>query len=244
MLKTFGTPPLFMEATGQWPPEVVGLHGWARDRNDFRAAFHGLPAAAIDFPGFGMTPAPEEPWDTRRYGQQVAAFLRDVGQPVVLVGHSFGGRVAVRIARDEPQLVRGLVLSGAPIMRIDRPARRPAAAYRLIRRANQLGLLSDARLEQARQRYGSADYAAAQGVMREILVGVLQEEYEDDLRRIDHPVTLLWGEGDRDVPVEVARAAHGALPHSEVITVPGTGHGLVWDRPDALRSAIDGMLAR
>lgn len=244
MLKTFGTPPMFVEATGSWPPEVVGLHGWARDRDDFRATFQGLSAAALDLPGFGMTPAPDEAWDTGRYGQHVAAFLRDLDHPVVVVGHSFGGRVAVRLAAEAPDLVRGLVLTGAPIIRREGPARRPATAYRLIRLAHRLGVLNDTRLERARQRYGSTDYARAQGVLRDILVGVLAEDYTEDLRRIERPVTLLWGEDDRDVPLDVARAAHRELPDSELISVPGAGHGLVWDRPDALRKAIDGMLRR
>ena len=239
MLRTFGEPPLFVEAMGQWPPTVVALHGWGRDRTDFAKALDGFDAASVDLPGFGMTPAPDEPWGTEQYAERVVALLEEVGRPVVLVGHSFGGRVAVRLAARRPGLVRSLVLTGAPIARLDGPRRRPALGYRVVRWAHRVGLVPEGLMERARQKYGSADYAAAEGVMRSILVRVLGEDYADDLARIDVPVALVWGRHDADVPVAVAEAARDALADARLVVVPDAGHALPWQQPESLRDAID-----
>ena len=238
MLRTFGEPPLFVEAVGQWPPAVVALHGWGRDRTDFRRALDGFDAASVDLPGFGMTPDPDEAWGTDRYAERVVALLEEVAGPVVLVGHSFGGRVAVRLAARRPDLVRSLVLTGAPIARLEGPRRSPALGYRVVRWAHRVGLVPERVMERARQKYGSADYAAAQGVMRSVLVRVLGEDYADDLARIDVSVTLLWGQHDADVPVAVAEAARDVLADARLVVVPDAGHGLPWQHPDALRDAI------
>lgn len=243
MLKAFGDPPLFAEGYGQWPPRVVAMHGWARDRKDFAAAFEGLDALSLDLPGFGQSPEPPDAWSSAQYGERIAEFLRsDVGQPVVLVGHSFGGRVAVRVAANHPDLVSSVVLTGAPIARPPRPAVKPKPGYRLVRWLNKVGVVSDDRLEAARQKYGSTDYARAQGVMRQVLVGVLSEDYEPDVRRVTCPVRLVWGGEDRDVPMDVAELAASQFSDARLRVVDGVGHLLPTQRPEALREEIDKLL--
>lgn len=245
MLRAFGSPPLFAEFIGTATPTVVALHGWGRDRGDFSVALEGLDAAVVDLAGFGASPPPPSAWGSADYAEQVLALLDDLSEPVVLVGHSFGGRVAVRIAAAHPERVRALVLTGAPIARRPQtPRRKPRTAFRLLRLAHRFGLVSAEAMERGRRRYGSADYAAAQGVMREVLVTVLQEDYEDDLARIDVPVTLLWGASDADVPLAVAERARDLLPHGELVVEEGVGHDLPWRAPQALRRAIDATVQR
>ncbi|NIS30326.1 MAG: hypothetical protein GWN07_08695, partial [Actinobacteria bacterium] len=69
-----------------------------------------------------------------------------------------------------------------------------------MRAAHRAGLVSDARMEAWRRRRGSADYRSASGVMRDVLVTVVNESYEEALGRIEGPVELVWGRGDVDVP--------------------------------------------
>lgn len=244
MLRSFGEPPVFATVSGRWPPAVVGLHGWGRDRDDLAAVLDGLDAVAVDLPGFGLSPAPPQAWGTERYAAALDPLLDAIGQPVVLVGHSFGGRVAVRIARARPEQVRSLVLTGAPIAPRPGPTRRPALPYRLIRAASRRGLVPDTMLERARQRYGSRDYVAAQGVMRAVLVTVLAEDYTADVAALTQPVSLVWGDADAEVPVAVAERARDLLTDADLEVVPGVGHDLPWTRPGPLRAALDARLAR
>ena len=62
-------------------------------------------------------------------------------------------------------------------------------------------LVSDATMEAARQRYGSADYKAAQGIMRQVLVRSVNETYEAQLDAVRCPVHMIWGANDTAAPV-------------------------------------------
>ena len=91
-------------------------------------------------------------------------------------------------------------------------------AFRLMRSARKTHLIPEEMLERTRQRYGSADYVAAEGVMRQVLVRLLSENYEDQISRLGCPVELVWGDDDTEAPLSIARAVHGAIPGS-ILTV-------------------------
>ncbi len=76
----------------------------------------------------------------------------------------------------------------------------------MARALHRARLVGDGRMERARQRYGSADYRAAQGVMRDVLVRLVNERYDDALAALRCPVELVWGDDDAEAPVETARA--------------------------------------
>ena len=157
---------------GAPPADVVALHGWRRSSADFDAVLVGLDAVAPDLPGFGSAAAPPIAWGAADYAGAVAPVCRE-GPPVVLVGHSFGGKVAVMLAAACPDRVRGLLLTGVPLTAA--PVPRASWRYGVARRLNRLGLLGDERLEARRRRTGSDDYRAASGVMRDVLVRSLGE---------------------------------------------------------------------
>lgn len=236
MLKAFAGGRLFGSLHGAPPPRVVALHGWARTHRDFDATLAGLDAVALDLPGFGATPPPPEPWGAAAYAAAVAEAIEE---PAVVVGHSFGGRVAVHLAASRPDVVRALVLTGVPLLRPPGAVRRkPKPAFRAARALHRRGLVSDARMEAMRQRYGSADYRAAQGVMRAVHVTAVNETYEEELRALRCPVELVWGADDADVPVSVARAAVELLADARLTVLPGVGHLVPTAAPDDLRAAI------
>jgi pimeloyl-ACP methyl ester carboxylesterase len=219
---------------------VLALHGWRRTSTDFGATLDGLDALALDLPGFGASPPPPEPWGTAEYAHALGSVLAELPTPVVVLGHSFGGRVAVRLAARRPEAVRALVLTGVPLVRPPgRPARRPAAAFRVARWLHRRGVLPEARMEAVRQRYGSADYRAATGVMRDVFVRVVNEEYDDDLRALTCPVELVWGDDDTDAPPAVAGAAADLLADARVTFLPGAGHLTPLTAAPALRQALD-----
>lgn len=207
------------EKTGD-APRVLALHGWGRTRADWLPALE-VPALAVDLPGFGASPPPPTGWGTREYAELLAPLLADGGWTVA--GHSFGGRIAVQLAAGWPSLVSNVVLTGVPLLRRTSTAKAPLA-FRLAKRAHALGLLSDERMEQERRKRGSADYRAAQGVMRETLVKVVNEDYRDLLPAIDAPVELVWGALDTAAPVDMAREAQGLLRKATLTVSEGSGH--------------------
>lgn len=134
--------------------------------------------------------------------------------------------------------VAGLVLAGVPLLRHQSPSR-PDLAYRLVRWAHRVGLTGDDRLERARQKHGSADYRAASGVMREVLVRVVNETYGDELRKVRVPVRLVWGSDDSAAGAWIVDEAMALLPPGSTSHVePGIGHDVHLSRPDLIREAI------
>jgi pimeloyl-ACP methyl ester carboxylesterase len=176
--------------------------------------------------------------------EEVLEGAQPPGTGLVVVGHSLGGRVAVRLAAARPELVRALVLTGAPLVPRAGRARRPPLSYRAARAMHRAHLLGEARMERARLRHGSADYRAAQGVMRDVLVRLVNERYDDALSALECPVELVWGDDDTDVPVQSARALAAAIPHAQLTLCPGAGHLLPLTAPSELRAAVERALAR
>jgi pimeloyl-ACP methyl ester carboxylesterase len=234
---------MFGSVTGSEAPRVLALHGWARSHRDFDAVVAGdgqapLPSLALDLPGFGASPPPPNAWGSEAYAELVGSVLDDMGSPVVVLGHSFGGRVALHLAVQRPDLVRALVLTGVPLLHPLGRRSQVALAYRVTRRLHRLGIVSDAAMEASRQRFGSADYRAAQGVIRQVLVRVVNETYEAQLDAIRCPVHLVWGGDDTVAPLEVAERAVTRLAQGDLAVHPGVGHMTPLLIPAALRAAV------
>lgn len=250
MLRSFAGGRLFGERYGAGPPWLLALHGWQRNHRDFEGAIAApgtgggeLDAVALDLPGFGASPPPPEPWGSADYARAVATAAEELagalGGPLVVLGHSFGGRVALELAGSRPELVEALVLTGVPHLVEAGEGGRPRGAvpFRLGRALHRRGLLSEARLDRLRQRYGSADYRAASGVMRQVLVRTVNERYDQVLERVACPVELVWGDDDRETPLAVAELAGERLRDATLTVCPGAGHLTPLTAAPALRAA-------
>jgi len=244
-LRSFGDGALFAESFGEGSPKVLALHGWGRRGADFKASLDGVPALALDLPGFGSSPAPEAVIGADGYAELVSDVLNTFSEPPVVVGHSFGGRVAVCLAVRSPDDVGPLILTGVPLLRRVAPSK-PALGYRVVRAFHKAGIISDSRMEAEKRKRGSADYRAATGVMRDILVKVVNEDYPEQLKALRSEVRMLWGAADTEVPVDVANRALKMINESggkaSLETLDDVGHHVPLQAPDALRTMIQAAM--
>ncbi len=241
-LSSFAGGSLFGTRFGDDPPRVIALHGWGRNHRDFDRCLEGLNAVSIDLPGFGASPAPPQAGGAALYADLVSPILDTCRTPAVLVGHSFGGRVAVHLAERRPAAIGGLVLTGVPLLHRAHRRGKPALRYQFGRILHRWGLVGDTYLEGLRDKYGSSDYRAASGIMRDVLVTVVNESYEKQLRSISAPVDLVWGDGDQVAPPEIAARAEALLADARLTILGGVDHFVPSGAPDALREAIDRRL--
>jgi pimeloyl-ACP methyl ester carboxylesterase len=239
MLKVYEDGRLFGEQDGDEPLHVLALHGWARDRRDFAGLLEPFGGVRLDLPGFGASPVPPEAPTPARVAEMLMPMVSSLGSPRVVLGHSYGGRVALHLGARLNDL-QHIVLVGTPVVR---PAPgRPSLRYRAWRRAHALGLVPDIALERVRERYGSADYRAAHGVMRDALVAAVNEDYTDLLPRISCPVTLITGEHDTAAPPASQQQAAATIPHAEVVVLPGEGHLVGPAHLSAIRETLTKVL--
>ena len=232
---------------GSAPFRVLALPGWLHTAADLDATLRSLDvgSVALDLPGFGgATPEPDEATGSAGYAERVEPVLLELAAaagPVVVVGHSFGGRVATHLAARRPEAVAALVLTGVPrLVGPDGPGTKPALSYRAARWLHRRGVLPDAKMEELRRKSGSADYRNAPSVtMRNVLVAVTNENYEEQLRQIGCPVELVWGDADTAAPVADVRRAAILLGERATLTeLPGVDHFTPVKAPDALAAAI------
>lgn len=228
---------VFGARVGSGTPAVLAMHGWRRTHTDLLDVFGDLPGITIDMPGFGASPAPSEPWGSPEYATALLPLLDELAEPRVVVGHSFGGRVAVHLAAMAPERVGKLVLTGVPLIR--GPVKPPSAGYRLLRGATNAGIIPARYLEARKQRTGSADYRASTGVLRDIFVRLVNESYEEAIARVQCPVEMVYGQNDTETPVERNKRAQALFPHARLRIVPGSGHLMDPALTEAVREAVN-----
>ena len=185
---------------------------------------------APDLPGFGHSDAPTRPWGTGEYAEAMAELMERMGAPAPLLGHSFGGRIALRVAVERPQLVRRLVLVATPGVRlVSWRTRLRRLMYRALRP-----------LPWSR-RLGSPDWRRA-GPLRSTLVRVVEEDLSGLLPRVGAPVLLVWGERDREVPLRVGQAMGQRLPQARLLVFPRAGHFCYLERLAQFCEAVEEFL--
>ncbi len=233
---------VYYEKAGQGTALLM-LHGWGVSSETFRPLLLRLAAhcdvRAIDLPGFGQSEMPPEVWGTEEYAELVKNILDAWNiQKADILGHSFGARVALRLAHRYPERVGRIVLTGAAGIRIQKPVPFPRRLLvKAGRFAGNCGAPGRWLKERIYQKIGSADYLAA-GAMRPILVKVVNEDMRGILPAIPHTVSLIWGGNDRDTTLEAARIMHEGLKNSALEVLPGAGHYAFLDQPDAFYTLL------
>jgi pimeloyl-ACP methyl ester carboxylesterase len=229
------------------PRHIIFLHGWGGSRESLRGIAtlfqHTHRVHLVDLPGFGDAPAPPETWGTIEYADLVQQYMVDrLAGSVILVGHSFGGRVSVRLASRRLAQIQALVLMGVPGIPhppLSRTSLR-RRAIRSLRRALVAAqpVLGSGPVRWHSDRFGSKDYQAA-GVLRPVLVRTVNEDLTESARAIACPTLLVWGSDDTETPVWIARryveligskATLAILPHKDHHLYTGTGAHLIGEK--------------
>ena len=202
--------------------EILFLHGWGCSNEIF--SLKDSPffcSTAPDFYGFGASPPPPVAVGLDYYADGVIELLNHYRiEDAVLVGHSFGARVAIRIAY-RTNRVAGLVLVGAAGLRPRRGVRylvRVAAAK--CRRL--LGKPSVG---------GSADYRQLTGPMRRTFIRIVHTYQEKEVRALHCPVLLVWGTQDTQTPLYMLRRFQRLLPDSRTVLMEGCNHYCFLQQP-------------
>jgi pimeloyl-ACP methyl ester carboxylesterase len=235
-----GDVPLHVWSEGSGPP-VLLLHGWGASSALLRPlaeklAAHGFAVHVPDLPGFGDTPPPGEAWTIYQYADLVADYVKRANiAPCAAFGHSFGGRICLVLSAAQPHLFTKVILANSAGLRpqLPRRVRWRTTLYRAARTAlERAGAHSFAAWLRARYnaRYGSADFQAVSGAMRQTFLNVIHEDLAAFAPRIPHPTLLIWGDQDADTPLWMGQKLESLIPDAGLVVHHGAGHYSYLDR--------------
>ena len=237
------------EGAGQ---PILLLHGWgssldafARIRREFSPAFR---LVALDFPGFGGSDMPPEPWAVEDYALFTLRFLKEIGlEDPILIGHSFGGRVIMKLAGtgrlNPPKIILIDAAGVQPKKTIKQKVRQ--RSFKIVKGALTLPGLkghTEGLLDKARRHYGSADYNSAPEVLRKTLVKVVNEDLSHLLPSIAAPTLLIYGEKDTATPVSDAKKIEQLILDAGLCVIEGAGHFSFVERPYQVHRILHSFL--
>jgi pimeloyl-ACP methyl ester carboxylesterase len=205
---------------------LVFLHGWGQSFLTFRKVTAALQndyqILGIDLPGFGFSDEPQYPLDLDDYTQALKKLFEHLHlQEPVLIAHSFGGRIAIRYAANNP--VKALVLvSSAGIRRRSVGLILRILCYKVLKRLYRL--VSKKKYLHLISRSGSEDYRKAPPVMKKTMAKIIGEDLRKDIRKIQSPTYLLWGVYDDQTPYRDALLMHKLIPQSQLHPFYRSGH--------------------
>ncbi len=219
---------------------IVILHGWGSSYRSWvnvqdRIAVKGFRVIVPDLPGFGKTPAPVGAWSVSDYcaftKEFVRALLPNQEEKFFLLGHSFGGRIAISYAAAYGNELDGLILcDAAGILRHKR--KKVALFFSLTKIGNMIFGTPFLRVVRSRARdewyrlIREKDYYRTSGTMRATFRNVVEENLAGKLPSIKIPTLILWGEHDKATPLEDARIIHRGIAESRLEILKSAGHAI------------------
>ncbi len=201
--------------------DVVLLHGWGQNIEMMKPLGDVLikkRITIIDFPGFGESDLPDKAWTIEDYGEFLHQFLQNlkIDHPI-LIGHSFGGRVAIWYAANYP--TKKLILFGSPCIREYQATKKE----QILKRLKKLPFMNGIG-EYMKKYIGSEDYRNANPIMRNTLVQVVNRNLMEEAKKISVPTLLIWGSLDQEAPLEDAKKLESILQDGGLVVLDGLSH--------------------
>ena len=203
--------------------DIILLHGWSQNIQMMRPLGDKLEKkyriTILDFPGFGESDEPKEAFTIYDYCDVLEELLKElkITNPIIM-GHSFGGRVAIVYSSKND--VEKLVLFGSPCIKEKKEESIKVKILKGLKKVPILNKLEDF----AKSHIGSRDYRNASKVMREVLVNVVNEDLSHCAKKIKAPTLLIWGDMDMEAPLEDAKKLEKIIPDCGMVVFPGLTH--------------------
>ena len=226
------------------------FHGWGAKKETFapiiKRMSKSMRVIAFDFPGFGASGEPKEAWDVDRYAVFARKFIEELKlDDAVWLGHSFGGRVIIKLYGKVNVKPKKIVL-------VDSAGIKPKRgldyyikvySYKAGKKILSIPPLKNAGLyDKFVKNAGSGDYKGLSQTMRATMSKVVNEDLRGHLPEIDASVLLIWGENDTATPFSDAEIMESLLPDSGIVKLEGAGHYSYLDRPQKFFAALEYFL--
>lgn len=192
---------------------VVFLHGWGGNLNSFHGAYKTINSLGINSVNIAFPSVVPKIWGVYDYASYVKQVLNELNvQKPILVGHSFGGRVAIILSAQK--LCKKLVLVDAAGLKPKTSIKKQLRIARYKASIKKGKLLDGA---------GSIDYNNTSGDGRAVFVRIVNTHLDGLLPYIDVPTLIMWGDKDKETPLYMAKRLKRGIKNSRIKILRG-GH--------------------
>jgi len=192
---------------------IIFLHGWGSNKEVSKSAFYNLfdsyKHIYVDMPGFGKSPNEESILTTDDYYEIMKLFLDDLSiQAYIVVGHSFGGKVATLL---NPKLL--VLLSSAGI--VPKKSLKVRAKIKLFKFLKLFGLGKFYKL------FASKDVDNMKQNMYETFKNVVDERFDEKFNSYSGKTLIFWGKDDTATPLQSGKMIHSLINKSSFYPLEG-----------------------
>ncbi len=210
---------------------ILLVHGWGARIESLKPIInllkHDYRVIAVDLPGHGHSSEPKRVFGTEDFSDIIVKFINALAlKDINYIGHSFGGKCGIFISSSDKykSIIKKLVLIDASGIKEDLSdkAKRKVKRFKMLKKIYTF-FFGEKNLEKFYKRFGSEDYKNANGIMRNCLVKIVNEDLTDNLSQIEAPTLLLWGEKDSDTPLWMGEMMKDIIKDSRLVVLDG-GH--------------------
>lgn len=210
--------------------EIIFLHGWERSKHDWDRIISMFGdeyiCTAIDFPGFGENKSFDRSWGVAEYADWLKGEIKGK-ENIILVGHSFGGRVAGYLASAYLPNISGLVLFASPsIYRPNVEIKLKSGMARFLKSVLPVFLLDKLNT------FKPVDLQNADKTgKRDIFKRVVTFDQTEFLKKINIPTLIIWGDRDAQTSYKIGEEMNKLIKDSKLQIVEGGTHDLHLENP-------------
>lgn len=218
---------------------VLILHGWGANKELMKQAFAGEFAnfchIYIDLCGFGKSTI-EVPLKSTDYAQIVAAFLRQKKlAPALIIGHSFGGKIATLLSKDFTPKILVLLSSAGIVWQKSFKVRAKIALFKAFK---GLGL------SKFRTFFASKDVKGMNATMYETFKNVVDEDFSAIFSEVVCQTLIFWGDKDKATPLKSGEKIHALIKNSEFYALDGEHFFFLQHAPFIAKCVLDTLSSK
>ncbi|MCK4592145.1 alpha/beta hydrolase [Candidatus Parcubacteria bacterium] len=170
-------------------------------------------------------------------------------QKLVLIGHSFGGRIAIKYAVKCPEKIDKLILTGAAGIKRKLTVKQKIffILAKIGKKIFSLPLINN--LEKYAQKIlykatKEKDYYQASPRMKEVMKNVLDEDLTDYLDKIKNHTLLVWGKEDKTTPLADGKIMNEKIENSKLIVVDDANHSLPYQKAEKFVKIVEKFIKK
>ena len=221
-----------IKGKGQDDCPLLFLHGWEGSTLSFKYFYDKLTqkrrCITLDFPPFGKSQEPKEPFLLTDYVQIIICLLKKLKiEKIDIVAHSFGGRVAIYLS-SQTKLVNKMLLTGCAGIK-----KRSFIKFLKVKKYKCLKFLSTINLypKDRLKRLGSSDYKKLSPAMKQTFKNIVNYDQTNQLSKIEVSTLLVWGTLDKETPFYFTKIFKKHIKDCEVIKFKNCSHFAYLERP-------------